>query len=324
MPDYYAILLRAVAAPGGGDAQWRRSVYARARKMVSAQMRTRRPPAAMAEVAAEQAALEAAIERVESEMSWTESEAAAENGAMPGDHPGNIAIEPGHDGNTTRFGSNKAVWIVLVIVGAALAAGSYAFWGGRPQKSAPAPIKSETTSPPGQPLRTAYPAKDGDLAPGVDGGSSDIDLPYVFRRQPTFYRTLQPVGTIIIDKLQHFLYLTQPNNVALRYGIGLGEQCVDLAGLHHVSEKSEWPQWQPPQDMIARKLAQAGPMPGGPGNPLGARVLALDDSTSRIHGTNAPKTIGSSVRFGCIRLINDDIVDLYNRVPVGTAVIAGD
>ena len=338
MPDYYAILLRAVAAPGAGDAQWRRSIYARARKMLSAQLRSRRPPAEMADVAAEQAALEAAIERVESEMSWTESAAAAtapdgEIGEPDRDSAGDIAIEPRPDRVAieprpdrvgSRFGSKSVTWMVLAIVGAVLIAGSYAFWGGRPRQSASAPNKGEAASTPAQPLRTVYPAKDGDLAPGIDGGSSDVDLPYVFRRQPTFYRTLQPVGTIIVDKLQHFLYLIQPNNVALRYGIGLGDECVDLVGLHHVSAKSEWPQWQPPQDMIARKFAPAGPMPGGPGNPLGARVLTLDDGKSRIHGTNAPKTIGNSVRFGCIRLINDDIVDLYNRVPAGTAVIAGD
>jgi len=155
----------------------------------------------------------------------------------------------------------------------------------------------------------------------VDGGSSDPDQAYVFRKQPTFYRTLQPVGTIIIDKLQHFLYLIQPNNVALRYGVGLGGACADLAGLRHIASMAEWPQWQATQDMIERKLAKPGIMPGAPGNPLGARVLQLDDGKSRINGTNAPKTIGTTVLFGCVRLVNDDVVDLYNRVKSGTAVV---
>ena len=140
----------------------------------------------------------------------------------------------------------------------------------------------------------------------------------MFRRQPTFYRTLQPAGTIIIDKLQHFLYLIRPNNVALRYGIGVGSQCKDLAGLRHIASVTEWPQWQPPPELLNRNPPV---MPGGPGNPLGARLLALDDGSSRIHGTNAPKTIGSSVSFGCIRLANDDIVDLSSRVQASTAVV---
>ena len=178
-------------------------------------------------------------------------------------------------------------------------------------------------TPPAAKAATPKPAtaKDGDLAAGIDGGAADNDLPYVFRRQPTFYRTLQPVGTIIIDKLQHFLYLIQPNNVALRYGIGLGEQCTELVGLRHVAGKAEWPPWQATPDMIERKLAKPGTVAGGPGNPLGARVMELDDGKSRINGTNAPATVGTNVIFGCVRLGNDDVVDLYGRVQNGTPVL---
>jgi lipoprotein-anchoring transpeptidase ErfK/SrfK len=161
---------------------------------------------------------------------------------------------------------------------------------------------------------------EGELAPGVDGGSSDAEVSYVFRRQPVFYRTTHPVGTIIIDKPQHFLYLIQPKSVALRYGIAVGSQCTDLAGLRRISNKAEWPAWQPTPELVARRLAPAGVMPGGPGNPLGARLLALEDGNS-IHGTNAPKAIGNPAVFGCIRLVNDDVVDLYQRVPVGGRVV---
>ena len=138
-----------------------------------------------------------------------------------------------------------------------------------------------------------------------------------------FYRTPNPVGTILIDRGQRYLYLVQANNTALRYGIAVGADCADLAGLKKVSRKAEWPQWDPPQEMIDRKLAKPGAMAGGPGNPLGARVLELDDGASRINGTNAPKTIGTAVTFGCIRLVNNEIVDLYARVPVGTRVVVG-
>jgi lipoprotein-anchoring transpeptidase ErfK/SrfK len=92
-------------------------------------------------------------------------------------------------------------------------------------------------------------------------------------------------------------------------------------GSRRIASKAEWPSWDATPDMIKRRLASAGTVPGGPGNPLGARVLVLDDGTSRIHGTNAPKTIGSTLAFGCIRLANDDVVDLYNRVKVNTLVL---
>jgi lipoprotein-anchoring transpeptidase ErfK/SrfK len=206
----------------------------------------------------------------------------------------------------------------MAIVAAALGAGGYIFWTGTSHQAEPPALKREVQNLTAPPPRPSTIAKDGDLAPGVDGGSSDPDQPYVFRRQPTFYRTLLPPGTIVVDKLQHFLYLIQPNNVALRYGIALGDQCKDLAGLRHIASMTEWPSWQPPPDLLKRNPS---PMPGGPGNPLGARLLQLDDSSSRIHGTNAPKTIGNAVAFGCIRLVNDDIVDLYSRVQLRTPIV---
>jgi lipoprotein-anchoring transpeptidase ErfK/SrfK len=129
---------------------------------------------------------------------------------------------------------------------------------------------------------------------------------------------MQPVGTVIVDKGQHFLYLIQPNNVALRYGIAVGDQCSNLAGMRHISNMAEWPPWQPPPEMLR---SNPTPLPGGPGNPLGARVMQLDDGNSRINGTNAPKTIGNPVNFGCIRLNNDDITDLYGRVKLSTPVV---
>jgi lipoprotein-anchoring transpeptidase ErfK/SrfK len=218
--------------------------------------------------------------------------------------------------------------LAAAIVAAAICAGGYMFWVQHAHKASSPPVKNVASAaapqaPPAAKAATPKPAtaKDGDLAAGIDGGAADNDLQYVFRRQPTFYRTLQPVGTIIIDKLQHFLYLIQPNNVALRYGIGLGEQCTELVGLRHVASKAEWPSWQATPDMIERKLAKPGTLAGGPGNPLGARVMELDDGKSRINGTNAPATVGTNVIFGCVRLGNDDVVDLYGRVQNGTAVL---
>jgi lipoprotein-anchoring transpeptidase ErfK/SrfK len=355
MTDYYPVLLRAVTAPGAGDAQWRRAIYDHARQVIVKEMRARRPPARLADIAAEQVALEAAIKRVEADMLLIDGPARPSRPAAiaPSPQPagtdtrGNPADEQSfkilqtfnilksskifkqwpinlqRNPNASPFQLIGPSLFVLPAIVVVLAVGAYAYWAISSYMSAPptGEASASRTAPAAVRATTVAVTKDGDLPPGIDGGSSDTDLSYVFRRQPTFYRTLQPVGTIIVDKLQHFLYLIQPNNVALRYGIGLGEQCTDLAGLRRISSMTEWPPWQAPADMVKRKLASAGTLPGGPGNPLGARLLELDDGSSRIHGTNAPKTIGSSVAFGCIRLINDDIVDLYNRVKVSTPVV---
>lgn len=319
MVDYYSLLLRAVTAPGAGDAQWRRGIYDRARRMLASRLRSLRPPPPLSEIAAEESALEAAIERIESELSWTEHGTIAPD-ARTHDRFGDIGSEPwtareqGLIAAPSRL--SRAGWTIVAVLAAALGAGGYVAWIEMAQKSSP-PQQAEArrTSPP---VRAVNTASNGELAPGVDGGNSDPDMAYVFRRQPTFYRTLQPVGTIIVDKPQHYLYLIEPNNVALRYGIAVGRDCADLVGLRHVASMAEWPPWQPPPDLLKRIPAM---MPGGPGNPLGARLLALDDGASRINGTNAPKTIGNAVSFGCIRLVNDDIVDLYNRVKVSTPVV---
>lgn len=345
MIDYYSNLLRAVTAPGAGDAQWRRRVYARTREMLAKQIRARRPPLPLRQVAAEQSALEAAIERVEAEVAFARAAPADADAFAEGDIAAGTRAEAGTMAATmTGYGQSargasplpggSVPWIAAAIVVAALGAGGYLYVA-RPKPAsapatAPAPAQQAQMTPAPAapaPAKPAAPAsrgptagKDGDLPPGVDGGASDPDQPYVYRRQPTFYRTLQPVGSVIVDKLQHFLYVIQPNSVALRYGIGLGDDCRDLVGVRHVATMAEWPSWQPGPDVIRRRLAGPGPMAGGPGNPLGARSLELDDSVSRINGTNAPKTIGTSVAFGCIRLTNDDITDLYGRVKAGTLV----
>jgi lipoprotein-anchoring transpeptidase ErfK/SrfK len=320
MVDYYSMLLRAVTAPGAGDARWRDGIYDRARRLLASRLRTLQPPPPDAEIAAEQSALETAIERIEAELSWAEQGAIAPD-PRTHDRFGDIAAEPqtareqGLVATPSRM--SRPAWIAVALLAAALGAGGYVAWVEMAQKSAPPPgkVAAQAGAPAPDAVKTAA---NGELAPGIVGGNSDPDMPYVFRRQPTFYRTLQPVGTIIVDKPQHYLYLIQPNNVALRYGIAVGQQCADLVGLRHIASMAEWPSWQPPPDLLDRVPAV---MRGGPGNPLGARLLALDDGTSRINGTNAPKTIGNAVTFGCIRLANDDVVDLYSRVKVSTPVV---
>lgn len=160
-----------------------------------------------------------------------------------------------------------------------------------------------------------------EVPPGVDHGSSESLLPPEYRKQPVFYRTEQPPGTIIISTPDRFLYLVQGNNVALRYAIGVGRDGYQWGGTLRISRKAEWPDWVPPPEMIERQPYLPRWMAGGPGNPLGARAMYLGSTVYRIHGTNAPETIGQAMSSGCFRLINDDVIDLYSRVPVGTKVV---
>ncbi len=146
-----------------------------------------------------------------------------------------------------------------------------------------------------------------------------------WRRVPVSYRTSQPVGSIIIDTSDRYLYLIVGPGRALRYGIAVGRDGFQWEGAMKVTKKVEWPDWIPPKDMIAREKAKGKVLPavvkGGPGNPLGARALYLGRSEYRIHGTNAPKSIGTDASSGCIRMLNEHVMDLYDRVPVGTRVV---
>jgi len=135
------------------------------------------------------------------------------------------------------------------------------------------------------------------------------------------YRTNEPAGTIVIDTPNTYLYYVLGNGRAMRYGIGVGREGFTWSGTQHVTRKSEWPDWTPPPEMIARQPYLPRYMAGGPGNPLGARAMYLGSTIYRIHGTNDPATIGHRVSSGCIRLTNEDVSDLYSRVNVGTKVV---
>ncbi|WP_439331628.1 L,D-transpeptidase [Pelagibacterium lacus] len=140
-------------------------------------------------------------------------------------------------------------------------------------------------------------------------------------RQVVAYSTSESPGTLVIDTRQHFLYLVLPDGKAMRYGIGVARTGFEWSGTHRVTRKAEWPSWTPPAEMHARQPGLPSFMPGGPNNPMGARALYLGSTLYRIHGTNEPWTIGRSVSSGCIRMTNQDVIDLYNRVPVGAKVI---
>jgi lipoprotein-anchoring transpeptidase ErfK/SrfK len=157
--------------------------------------------------------------------------------------------------------------------------------------------------------------------PQVDEDGVAVELPARLKRQVVSYSTREAPGTIIIDTPNTYLYLVTGNGQALRYGIGVGRDGFTWSGVQSITKKAEWPDWTPPPEMIARQPYLPRQMAGGPGNPLGARAMYLGGTIYRIHGTNAPGTIGTRVSSGCIRLTNEDVADLYSRVNVGTKVI---
>lgn len=149
------------------------------------------------------------------------------------------------------------------------------------------------------------------------------------RRQEVAYETAHPAGTVVVDTPARRLYYVMGNGRAMRYGVGVGRQGLALRGDAYVGRKAEWPSWTPTANMIRREPERnrkyAGGLPGGPNNPLGARAIYLyrggNDTMFRLHGTNQPQSIGHAMSSGCIRMLNHDIVDLYERVPVGARIV---
>ena len=142
-----------------------------------------------------------------------------------------------------------------------------------------------------------------------------------YLKQVVDYDGDEPPGTIVINTPDKFLYLVQEDGTAVRYGIGVGRPGFTWAGEHEVTAKREWPDWRPPKEMLARRPDLPRSMEGGPDNPLGARALYLGSTLYRIHGSNEPWTIGTQVSSGCIRMRNEDVIDLYDRVKLGTKVV---
>ncbi|KRE11339.1 hypothetical protein ASE63_20520 [Bosea sp. Root381] len=173
-----------------------------------------------------------------------------------------------------------------------------------------------------------YAALDGEPFPVPAVDISEMDPRFL--RQVVPYATTQPPGTVVVDLEQRYAYLVRENGRALRYGIGVGKQeAFNFQGTALVGRKAQWPRWTPTPNMIKREPDRYGRfaagLAGGPDNPLGPRALYLyrggTDTLYRLHGTVEPWTIGTMVSSGCVRLINQDIVDLYRRVPVGSKVV---
>jgi lipoprotein-anchoring transpeptidase ErfK/SrfK len=173
----------------------------------------------------------------------------------------------------------------------------------------------------------SYPGNSGELFDAVMRGQDPVEQTETpgtsadLQRQVVKYSDDGAAGTVIIDTANTYLYFVLGDGKAIRYGIGVGRDGFTWSGAQSVTRKAEWPDWTPPQEMLARQPYLARWMAGGEGNPLGARAIYLGSTVYRIHGTNMPATIGQKVSSGCIRMLNEDVIDLYSRVDVGTKIV---
>jgi lipoprotein-anchoring transpeptidase ErfK/SrfK len=290
--DYYALISKAVA---GKDAAARETIYKDAWSLI------RRSHLPRKDAASHTAALDDAIRRIEDRF-------AAEEAASAEDISEVLATP---DKNWKPL----VVGVSALVAALALVALTYGYLASQTPRTVSAGVKT-----PPQKVARREEAVAADLKPGVDGGSTGDGLPFAFQRQVVFYRTTVVPGSIVIDRENRYLYLIDVNNSARRYGIGIAQECQKGGSLFRITNKMEWPDWKSPTP--AAKDADAQLVPAGrPGSPLGARALLLDKPGLLIHGTNSPKTIGHLVSSGCIRLVNDDVEDLYRRVSVETRVV---
>lgn len=306
--DYYSILSKAAATAPSAAA--RRDIYYRARNAV-ANLHARSDLTPQ-QVSTEALALEAAIQRIENDLApppapvetaeTTETAATTETAETVE----TVLAEPPPWRRVAI-----AAGIFIVVIG--LAATALWYFAGRNPRA-----NTELAGAAQRPSSVARNEIVPDLDPGVDGGSSGADLPFPLQRQVVFYRTTVVPGSIVVDRETRYLYLIQSDNSARRYGIGISTGCLQPGSLFRITNKVETPEWMPP---AGKQASASQTMRGGPGNPLGTRALLLDQPERLIHGTNSPKTIGHLVGTGCIRLVNDDVEDLYRRVPLDTKVI---
>lgn len=292
--DYYALLTKAVA---GKDAVARDRIYKDAFGVITKSHLA--PEAASSHVAA----LEDAVRRIEDDI-------ASEEGRETDSATVEEVLSTGRSWKPLIIG---ACAVVAAIALSALLYGYVATKGARIVAAG-----GTTPSPKASPGREDVVM--ADLKPGTDGGSTGEGLPFAMQRQVVFYRTTIVPGSIVVDRENRFLYLIDSNNSARRYGIGIAQECQKGGSFFRVMNKLEWPDWRSsgsntkdPDALLAAA--------GRPGSLLGARALLLDKPGLLIHGTNSPKTIGHLVASGCIRLVNDDVEDLYKRVSVETRVI---
>jgi lipoprotein-anchoring transpeptidase ErfK/SrfK len=187
---------------------------------------------------------------------------------------------------------------------------------------APARAQQFAFLTPSQPSQMMPQGTAQDAAPAAsDQADEDAQLDPRLQRQVVDYPSRDVPGTVVIDTPHTYLYYVLGGGKAMRYGIGVGREGFTWSGVRNVVRKAEWPDWYPPPEMVARQPYLPRMTAGGPGNPLGARAMYIGGTEYRIHGTNDPTTIGKQVSSGCIRLTNEDVEDLYNRVQIGAKVV---
>ncbi len=227
-------------------------------------------------------------------------------------------------GRAEAFALPMAARVAIgVIAVAALGYGLVSRPGSVPPVRKPSAPQAQASSTPvyvAPPVHASAPAPVPAPAPLVEPPKA-AEGPAALVRQVVNYASRQTPGTVIIDTGNTFLYFVLNDRQAMRYGIGVGREGFTWSGEQTVARKAEWPDWHPPAEMVSRQPYLPRFMAGGPGNPLGARAMYLGETEYRIHGTNKPDTIGKRVSSGCIRLTNDDVADLYERVKVGAKVI---
>ncbi|MEJ8571194.1 L,D-transpeptidase [Microbaculum marinum] len=199
----------------------------------------------------------------------------------------------------------------------------YTSYGGRDAAvivPPPAPAVSRTAASQQPPASAPRNVAALQPAPRVSTASTPQQFNPAFAPTVVAYNGPERPGTIVINTNERFLYLVQADGTAKRYGVGVGRPGFEWAGTHTITRKAEWPGWTPPPQMRKRQPGLPAHMPGGPDNPLGARAMYLGSTLYRIHGSNQPWSIGQAVSSGCIRMRNEDVIDLYERVGVGTRV----
>ncbi len=299
--DYFSVLYPAIAALNPNEPQTRAAIYNRARHIIS----DRLADSDNTRLSKELLSLEDAIQRIESEFLRND---VAKRGRweLPSLDWIRSLFRPARTNTIILRQRSGLLWntaaVVSIVLAIAISAGiGLSYW--MQNKAKPSPYPEDRLSQ----------TKASDTNVEVPSPGAD-QRPYTLRRQLVYYRTTHPPGALVISKSQKFLYLVRPNVVALRYSIGIGRKCANSVGLYQISEKEEFPGWDDAApsgqvDLLTRNA-----------NPLGARALYLERDERRIHGIS--KAIGMGSALSCFQLVNDDVIDLFNRVPVGTRVVA--
>jgi lipoprotein-anchoring transpeptidase ErfK/SrfK len=288
MADYYPLIARAVGTLNPNTPEQRRALYDRARRTLVDQLRIKDPTLTQIDVKAESAALDAAIQRVERDFARPAAPPSPRPRPRPGPPPAHAAPdEPPAYGDLSPLADTGKRWRLLIGAGVAalLIIGGVVAYSYLPRNLSA--VRSD--------MHTMANAQKSATVAAAETPEDKSN--YVRMRQLVYYRTNQPVGTLVVDKTQTFLYVVRPNVSALRYNIGVGPECTTLSGLFHVVRKEE---------------------PKQSGDALGARVLYLDKDY-RIHGSSA--AIPSGKLAGCIRLVDDDVIYLYDRTPLESRVV---